>query len=130
MNYLLDTQAFLWLATAPERLRQEVRHTIASPEHRVFLSTVVVWEIAIKSASGKLELKDDLDSFVAQQVAAMRLAHLPITVDHGLKVAKLPVLAGHRDPFDRMLIAQAKAEGMTIVTRDPLFAAYGVPIAW
>lgn len=95
---------------------------IADPENTVFLSAVVVWEIRIKQGIGKLDLPDDFGEVLDSQ----RFPELPVTVDHAHAIADLPSI--HRDPFDRMLVAQAIVERMTIVTRDKSIAAYDVNV--
>lgn len=121
MNLLLDTHALLWwLADAP--MTDEARERIASPAAIVAVSAASIWEAEIKRAAGKLRVDGSLPS----HVRAAGFEPLPITLDHAERAGTLP--AHHRDPFDRMLIAQAQAEGLTLVTRDPAFAAYEVSV--
>ena len=122
MNLLLDTHALLWWLNDDPTLADSARAAIADPENTVFLSAVVVWEIRIKESIGKLDLPDDF----AEVLDGQRFAELPITVAHAHAVAELPAI--HRDPFDRMLVAQAKAVEMTIVTRDAAIAEYDVRV--
>ncbi len=125
MNLLLDTHALLWwLADAPE-LSTNARHLIANPDNQVHVSAVSGWEIGIKQALGKLEVDTEE---LAGAVREGGFEALPVSFEHGLRAGALP--SHHRDPFDRMLIAQAQAEGLTIVTRDPAFSAYDVTCAW
>ncbi len=117
---LLDTHVFLWwLADAPQ-LGEPARAAIGDERNEVFVSAVSGWEIAIKRAAGKLRAPDDLDALVEDS----GFSHLPITFFHGEQAGALP--PHHRDPFDRMLIAQAQAEGLVIVTRDLFIPLYGV----
>ncbi len=117
---LLDTHAFLWwLADAPE-LGDSARKAIADERNEVFVSAATGWEVAIKRAAGKLQAPDNLDAMVEES----GFSHLPVTFFHGEQAGALPM--HHRDPFDRMLIAQAQAEGLVIVTRDPYIQRYGV----
>ena len=117
---LLDTHAFLWwLADAPQ-LSDAARKAIGDERNEVFVSAASGWEIAIKRQLGKLQAPDDLDA----AVEAEGFSHLPISFFHGEQAGLLP--GHHRDPFDRMLVAQAQAEGLVIVTADPKLALYGV----
>lgn len=118
---MLDTHVLLWaLADAP--IRAEARRLIESTRSTVVVSAASAWEIGIKKALGKLTAPDDLEG----ELDAARFVPLPVTVAHGLAVASLPLL--HGDPFDRLLVAQARAEGLTLVTRDERLAEYGVPL--
>lgn len=121
MRLLLDTNVLLWWLEESPRLGEETREAITG-EREVMVSAVSVFEIAAKVATGKLRTPGDL----AVQIAEQTMIELPITVRHGLAVGQLPM--HHRDPFDRLLIAQARCEGLTIVTADRAFAAYDVPI--
>ncbi|MGB5568886.1 MAG: type II toxin-antitoxin system VapC family toxin [Sedimenticolaceae bacterium] len=117
---LLDTHAFLWwLADAPE-LGNSARMAIADERNEVFVSAATGWEVAIKRAAGKLQAPDNLDAMVEES----GFSHLPVTFFHGEQAGALPM--HHRDPFDRMLVAQAQAEGLVIVTRDLYIQRYGV----
>lgn len=122
MNLLLDTHALIWAFTDDPSLGEAARVAIASPDNLVFASAASVWEIAIKRALGKLRAPDDVN----EQITLHRFEPLAMTGDHAWIAGNLPAL--HADPFDRMLIAQARGEGLTIVTRDSQFAAYGVPV--
>jgi PIN domain nuclease of toxin-antitoxin system len=121
MNLLLDTHAFLWWLSDPLQLSREARDAIADGKNTVYVSAAVVWEIAIKQSLGKLEAPDDLEAAMAQN----RFLALPVTITHAMGVRQLPVV--HRDPFDRILIAQASLEGFKLVSRDPNVPRYGVP---
>ena len=118
---LLDTHVLLWWLDDPASLEAPARRLIADPRKRVFVSAAVAWEITIKRQLGKLEAPDDLETALAEE----RFQHLPITLRHALAVAELPAI--HGDPFDRIQIAQARLEGLTIVTRDATIPRYGVP---
>lgn len=128
MRLLLDTHAFLWLVEGHASLSASAQAALADPLNELYLSVVSGWELAIKLGNGKLTLNAPLDQFIAKWMAAYHLAPLPIQMPHALSVAKLP--NHHKDPFDRLLIAQAQIEGMTIVSADSQFASYGVPILW
>ncbi len=121
MRLLLDTHALLWWL-ADEGLTTHARDTIADPANIVMVSAVSAWEISIKKALGKLAAPDDLE----HQVQAGGFVPLPISIGHGIAAGQLA--RHHEDPFDRMLIAQAFAEGLTIVTRDKRFDDYGVAL--
>jgi len=121
MRLLLDTNALLWWL-ADEGLAAQARDAIADPENLVVVSAVSAWEISIKKALGKLAAPDDLE----HQVQVGGFTPLPITIAHGVAAGKLA--RHHDDPFDRMLIAQALAEGLTVVTRDKRFSDYSVTL--
>jgi len=121
VRLLLDTHALLWWL-ADEGMTTEARDAIADPANIVAVSAASAWEISIKKALGKLAAPDDLE----QQVQTGGFLPLPITIAHGVAAGQLP--HHHEDPFDRMLIAQAHIEGLTIVTRDKRFDAYGVAL--
>jgi PIN domain nuclease of toxin-antitoxin system len=120
MNLLLDTHALLWWLDDNPTLSAEARDAIADARNLVFVSAVVIWEVRIKQSLGKLQLPSNFREVLDSQA----FDELPLTVDHAHRLAELPPL--HRDPFDRMLVAQAIAERLTIVTRDPDIARYPV----
>jgi PIN domain nuclease of toxin-antitoxin system len=121
VRLLLDTHALLWWL-ADEGLSPGARDLIADPANLVVVSAASAWEISIKKALGNLAAPDDLE----QQVQTGGFVPLPISIAHGIAAGQLP--HHHEDPFDRMLIAQALAEGLTIVTRDKRFNDYGVTL--
>ncbi|HVA26263.1 MAG TPA: type II toxin-antitoxin system VapC family toxin [Chloroflexota bacterium] len=120
MRLLLDTHAVLWWL-AGEGLSEQAQDAIAHRDNYVALSAVSAWEIAIKKALNKLSAPDDL----ADQLADGGIAELPVRIAHALLAGALP--RHHDDPFDRMLVAQAQVEGLTLVTRDSRFRAYDIP---
>lgn len=120
---LLDTHIFLWWRGEPNRLPTQVRDGIATAD-MVFVSAASAWEAAIKASLGRLELPDTVEA----GVLASGFEKLNVTFSHAEIAAGLP--PHHRDPFDRMLIAQAKTEGLTLVTHDRQLEAYGVAILW
>jgi len=122
VTHLLDAHAFLWWLADDRRLSPAAN--IAIEGGHCFVSAVTVWEIAIKRALGKLDAPADLLDAIERE----GFDELLMTAAHGEAAGALP--AHHRDPFDRMLVAQAKAERLTVVTVDPAFAAYGVPVVW
>jgi PIN domain nuclease of toxin-antitoxin system len=128
MRLLLDTHTFLWwVADAPE-LSAAAKEAIREPDAGCWLSLASCWEMAIKQSLGKLRLPAPLPRFVPEQLAANRFQQLGIEFRHVARVASLPL--HHRDPFDRLLIAQADAEDLVLVSADPAFDAYGVERLW
>lgn len=127
MRLLLDTHAFLFAIAEPELLTAKTRRLLASPEVERWVSVVSLWEIGIKVQIGKLAMPLD-GSFYVRQLQALKAQTLAVNLLHSLALMKLPL--HHRDPFDRLLIAQAKEEGLMLVTRDAGFKAYGVATAW
>ena len=128
MRLLLDTCTFLWAIEGGEGLSEATRDALADADNDVFLSAVSVWEIAVKHALGKLPLPEPPDRYLPAQRNARGITALPLDEDAALHLVKLPAL--HRDPFDRMLICQALAGALTIVTPDPEIARYPVRILW
>ena len=117
---LLDTHVVLWALAEPAKLTRPARTALEEAENEVFVSVVSGWEIAIKRALGKLEAPDDLEAAIRMQ----GFEPLLVTFHHAAQAGSLP--PHHRDPFDRLLIAQAQAEGLVLVTRDPDIPRYGV----
>jgi len=128
VTYLLDTVVWLWSVAEPSRISHKARDVMADVSHEVFLSAVTSWEVAIKGASGKLRLPEPPDLYVPRRMAAQGLRPLAVSHAHALTVFALP--AHHRDPFDRLLIAQAKVEDMTLITADRIFDRYPVQLLW
>lgn len=123
MSLLLDTHVFLWWREASDRITAEATQAISEAE-TVFVSAASAWEVAIKVALGKLRIPGPFESAVRES----RLDELPITFGHAAAVTALS--PHHRDPFDRMLIAQAMTEQLTLVTHDRRFEPYGISIIW
>ena len=121
---LLDTHALLWWLADDPALSPAARAAIAAGQTRVLVSAASAWEMSIKRVQGKPEIPDDLEA----ELVTHRFQPLPITVAHALVAGRLP--RHHGDPFDRMLIAQAQLHQLTVVTHDPRFSLYGVPILW
>lgn len=126
--YLMDTHVWLWMNGAPERLGQRVRDVLADARAELLFSAASGWEIAIKSALGRLELPAPPSRYVPQRLADNAIQVLPVTLSHGLGVEALP--HHHRDPFDRILVVQAEQEKLTLITADPQFEPYGLSILW
>jgi PIN domain nuclease of toxin-antitoxin system len=120
VKYLLDTHIWLWWLSDPDALADETVSAIGAPENLVVVSAASVWEVAIKRARGRLQFDGD----PVEAVADGGFEPLPITLDHAAAAGSLP--AHHRDPFDRMLVAQAQIEDLTVITRDPSFDVYDV----
>jgi PIN domain nuclease of toxin-antitoxin system len=123
VKLLLDSHAFLWWLAEDLKLSAEARQAVADPSSTVHVSAATVWELSIKASLGKLDL-DGAD--LLEEIETNDFIELPMTARHSLAAATLP--RHHDDPFDRMLIAQARIEGLTVVTRDPAFRAYGIAI--
>jgi PIN domain nuclease of toxin-antitoxin system len=128
LRYLLDTGVWLWSLLEPERLSRKAQDVITDLEQEIFLSAATSWEIAIKSSQGKLRLLQPAQLLVPQFMREQGLRPLPISLGHTLAVASLPL--HHRDPFDRLLIAQALEEKMALLTADRAFEKYGVDMVW
>ncbi len=126
MRLLLDTHAFLWMQVSPERLAKKTRAVLTDADTELVLSVASVWEIGIKLGKDKLALPEPLETYVLSRTERSRIALLPIQLQHVVEAANLP--AHHGDPFDRMLIAQARCERLTVVTADPWFRGYDVDV--
>ena len=128
MRLLLDTHAFLWWVADDPRLSDRARSLIADGSNEVFFSAASAWEIVVKAALGRLRIDGEVKVFIDRQLEANAFEVLPIHLRHALAIAALPDL--HRDPFDRMLVAQASTEGLAILTGDQQVAAYPVEAVW
>ncbi len=128
MNLLLDTHALIWFLEDDPRLGRQARAAIADAGNRSFVSDATAWEAGIKHALGKLRLPVPYEELFPGRVVALGFDVLPIRHGHLHQMVKLP--PHHRDPFDRLLIAQALVEGLTLVSLDEHFSAYGVPLLW
>lgn len=126
MKILLDTHVFLWWVVDDPRLSAELRMALESPDNTVFLSSASVWEIAIKQSLDRVRLPQDPADWLRTYVTQYGLLALAIEHSHALAVRNLP--ARHRDPFDRMLVAQAICESMTLATADRAIRQYDVPV--
>lgn len=128
MRVLLDTQCWLWWFVDPGRLNRRARELIGDASNEILFSAASAWEIAIKSALGKLTLPESPAAWVSTRVASQGMIPLSIRLDHALAVSELPPL--HRDPFDRLLVAQCRIEEVPILTADSRLGAYGVEWIW
>ena len=128
MNLLLDTHALIWFLEDDARLSGPARAAISDAGNRSHVSDATAWEAGIKHSLGKLELPVPYEALFPGRLVAEGFHVLPIRHPHLHRLVALP--KHHGDPFDRMLIAQAQVEGLTVVTCDPAFAAYGIPLLW
>ncbi|MFO7678730.1 MAG: type II toxin-antitoxin system VapC family toxin [Chloroflexota bacterium] len=128
MPYLLDTHAFLWFIGGDERLPLNLRTLITDPENDILLSIASLWEIAIKTSLGKLSLGKPFTNLIPTQLAANTISVLPISLAALNLVTELPF--HHRDPFDRLIIAQAITENLPILSKDAQFSQYSVTLLW
>jgi PIN domain nuclease of toxin-antitoxin system len=124
VNLLLDTHVPIWWLEKSPRLGKQIRATLRAPDVSPWMSAVSIREISIKSPLGRLDLLDPPELWVPKAIRAWGLRALSITPAHAMAVRKLPF--HHRDPFDRMLVAQAQCEGLTLVTADPQIMAYDI----
>lgn len=122
--FLVDAHALLWAADSPERIGNAARDALINPDHTALASAATLWELAIKANLGKLEIP--VDFFARLEAAGYRTLHLDRS--HFECYRNLPL--HHRDPFDRMIIAQAMVEGITIISEDAAFKAYGIEVLW
>lgn len=129
MKLLLDTQCWLWWFAEPDRLNQQSVAAISDETNELWLSVGSIWEMGIKFALGKLPLPEPPESYVAKRLSRIGTKPLNIVAAHVLRAAALP--PHHKDPFDRLFIAQAQLEDITIVTADKIFADYpNTPVLW
>lgn len=128
MRILLDTQVWLWMQASPDRLGERSLALVADETNEILLSAASAWEIAIKYALGKLPLPELPKDYVPDRMVSSGVSGLPVEVSHAVEVAQLP--PHHRDPFDRLLIAQARAERLSLMTADPRFEPYDVDLLW
>lgn len=126
MRLLLDTHVWLWMIGQSSRLSDRARAALTDESHDLYLSTVAAWEIGFKHAAGKLKLTGRPSVQLPEYVKRSGVQPLVVTLDHALRAAELPM--HHRDPFDRLMIAQAQEEELTFVTADGRLAVYGVRI--
>lgn len=128
MKLLLDTHAFLWFMSGDSALSKAARSAIEDENNDVFVSPASLWEIAIKTSANKLTLKEPFDVLIPKELAENEIELLGISIHHLSLVATLPF--HHRDPFDRLIAAQAKVEQLTLVSVDAIFDTYGVNRLW
>jgi PIN domain nuclease of toxin-antitoxin system len=128
MKYLLDTMVWLWSVGPTDRIGEKGLEILSAVDEEIYLSAASVWEIAIKTRNGKIDLPDLPGRYVPKRTSEQGIRSLPITQTHALKVYDLP--RHHGDPFDRMIIAQAQIEELTVLTSDREFEKYPIDIVW
>jgi PIN domain nuclease of toxin-antitoxin system len=128
MRFLIDTHCWLWTFSEPEKLNGAALALIESGENTALFSTISVAEIGIKIGIGKLRLSGSAKEFMVSGIESSGVKTMPLYAHHAIRVAELPL--HHRDPFDRLLIAQAQAEGVPLMTADSTIAKYDVEIIW
>jgi PIN domain nuclease of toxin-antitoxin system len=128
MNVLLDTHAFLWAITGDKKLSKTARKTFLDTGNRLFFSAVSMWEICIKISLEKLSLKNGWYNKIQNEISINAIQWLPVEMSHCAELTKLPF--HHRDPFDRMLVAQARVDDLQILSRDDRLSAYNIERLW
>ncbi len=128
MRLLIDTHCWLWFLLAPQKLNHAACQLLQEPEHEIYLSAASAWEIVIKFGLGKLEIPLTPTKYIPQRLAALGHTSLPITQEHVLQIEGLP--PHHKDPFDRVLVAQAQVDGLQLVTADEILKRYDVSMIW
>jgi PIN domain nuclease of toxin-antitoxin system len=128
MRALLDTHTFLWWIDDNPELSEVARRILADSQNEIFVSAATGWEIAIKSALGRLDVEGDPERFFPEQMTLNSFQALPIEISHALHTYHLP--DHHRDPFDRLLISQSQIEELPLITKDPSIGEYEVEIIW
>ena len=128
MKLLLDTHAFLWAVTSDSRLSSRAQHLFISGRNELYFSVATIWEILTKVQIGKLDLPTPVGPYLINQLARNNVFVLTLSLDHVLRLESLPL--HHRDPFDRILVAQSLEENLPILTADPLLSKYSAQLIW
>ena len=128
MRLLLDTHTFIWLDASPDQLSAEAHDLLQDPGNDLLFSIVSAWEIQIKAQLGRLDLRCDLAGILQEQQESNGIELLPITLPHILRLSELP--PHHGDPFDRLLISQARVEDIILVTKDENISKYPIDVLW
>jgi PIN domain nuclease of toxin-antitoxin system len=128
MRVLVDTHAYFWWATNDPKLSRVAREVIADGDNSIFISAVLTWELATKARFGKWPEGKRVADGLTEVMTEQAFEPLPITLHHARLAGYLP--ARHRDPFDRMLAAQSEIEGLSLITADPIFSAFGTHVLW
>ena len=128
MKYLLDTHAFLWFVSDDNNLSPKAKSIIKDHNNEIYFSAASAWEISIKIRLGRLTMEENLEPFIVAQLAENNFQTLSITILHSIYTSKLPEI--HKDPFDRMIIAQSKAENMSLISKDKNIKKYKTPVVW
>lgn len=130
MRLLLDTHTFLWMAMAPDELSSRARDAVADIANERLVSIASIWEMHLKQQTGKLVMADPAPRWAARALPRLQASILSITLEHLLEASRHPLTKNHKDPFDRLLVAQAIAEGCHLVTKDRKLEDYGVEVIW
>jgi PIN domain nuclease of toxin-antitoxin system len=128
VRLLLDTHTFVWWVNDDDRLSARARRVIADGKNEIFFSVVSAWELVIKARTGDGSLRPGPETYIPEQLEQNTFQVLPVQLGHALKVATLPDL--HRDPFDRLLVAQALTDGLALISRDRGLGGYSVKVVW
>jgi PIN domain nuclease of toxin-antitoxin system len=128
MKFIADTNALIWFITDSPRLSSTAKNLLEAAESERFLSIASIWEISIKAGLGRLSFAKPIEEFLPDQIARNQFALLNISLSHALHVEKLPL--HHRDPFDRMIVAQSFVENIPVLSSDEAFDAYGIQRFW
>lgn len=128
MKVLLDTHTFLWAIRADERLSSRAREIFIAGRNELLLSVASIWEILLKVQVGKIRFEEPAVGYLKRQIFKNNIRMLPILMDHVAHLESLPL--HHRDPFDRILVAQSMEENLSLLTADPLMKSYSVSVIW
>lgn len=128
MQVLIDTHVFLWFVTGSSRLNPAVRALLEDEDTTALLSIVSIWEMVIKHSQGRLEFAGGFSTVIRHQLMVTEISVLPLSIDHCIRVAVLPF--HHRDPFDRVIVAQALEQGIPLISADRVLGQYGVTVIW
>ena len=128
MRYLLDSHAFLWFVLDDQRISKEARSIIEDSKNKIYFSAASAWEIAIKTKLARLKIKGEFESFIIEQLSTNSFVPLSITISHSLYTERLPQI--HKDPFDRIIIAQSKLEDLPLISKDKKIRKYKLAMIW
>ena len=128
MKYLLDTHAFLWFVIDDKRISTNAKSIIKDSKNEIFFSAASAWEMAIKIKLNRLKIKGNLESFIIEQLSANNILPLSITISHSLYTERLPQF--HKDPFDRIIIAQSIVENLQLISADKDIRKYNLKLVW
>jgi PIN domain nuclease of toxin-antitoxin system len=128
MRYLLDTHAFLWFVLDDKRISTEAKSIIADSKNTIYFSAASAWEMAIKTKLARLKIIGDIEPFIIEQLSTNSFVPLSITISHALYTERLPQI--HKDPFDRIIIAQSKLEDLPLISKDKKVRKYKLAMIW
>ena len=128
MKYLLDTHAFLWFVLDDNRISTKAKSIIKDSKNLIYFSAASAWEMAIKTKLNRLRIKDDLESFIIEQLSTNSFVPLSITISHSTYTERLPQIL--KDPFDRLIIAQSKLENLPLISNDKKIRNYKITLVW